>query len=61
MKAGIWTIDVLYGGPVLSARGKGFVVFWDWETHQHLDKFSDGLKKSALLKKSDISNKNLIV
>ena len=29
--------------------------------HQHLDKFSDGLKKSALLKKSDISNKNLIV
>ena len=21
--SGIWTIDALYGGPVLSARGKG--------------------------------------
>ena len=36
------------------------LILWPF-VHQHLDKFSDGLKKSALLKKSDISNKNLIV
>ena len=30
--SGSWSIDALYGGPVLGARGKGFVVFWDWET-----------------------------
>ncbi|KAI5994691.1 coatomer WD associated region-domain-containing protein [Pisolithus albus] len=27
-----WSIDAIFGGPVLGARGKGFVVFWDWET-----------------------------
>jgi len=30
--SGSWSIDAVYGGPVLAARGKGFVVFWDWET-----------------------------
>ncbi|KIK12636.1 hypothetical protein PISMIDRAFT_18602 [Pisolithus microcarpus 441] len=28
---GSWSIDAIFGGPVLGARGKGFVVFWDWE------------------------------
>ncbi|KIM52188.1 hypothetical protein SCLCIDRAFT_32837 [Scleroderma citrinum Foug A] len=27
-----WSVDALYCGPVLGARGKVFVVFWDWET-----------------------------
>ncbi|KAH8092503.1 coatomer beta [Cristinia sonorae] len=30
--AGSWSIDGLHGGPLLGARGAGFVVFWDWET-----------------------------
>lgn len=30
--AGSWSIDGLHGGPVLGARGAGFVVFWDWES-----------------------------
>ncbi|KIJ69714.1 hypothetical protein HYDPIDRAFT_120671 [Hydnomerulius pinastri MD-312] len=30
--AGGWSIDGLHGGPLLGARGKGFVVFWDWES-----------------------------
>lgn len=29
---GGWTIEGLHGGTLLAARGKGFVVFWDWET-----------------------------
>ncbi|KAL6307108.1 coatomer beta [Sparassis latifolia] len=29
---GSWTIDGLYGGTLLAARGSGFVLFWDWET-----------------------------
>ncbi|KAJ3758110.1 coatomer WD associated region-domain-containing protein [Lentinula raphanica] len=29
---GSWGMDALYGGPLLSARGNGFVIFWDWET-----------------------------
>ena len=30
--AGSFTIDGLHSGPVLSARGSGFVVFWDWDS-----------------------------
>ena len=30
--SGSWSIDGLHGGPLLGARGKGFVVFWDWES-----------------------------
>ncbi|RXW23627.1 hypothetical protein EST38_g2218 [Candolleomyces aberdarensis] len=30
--AGSWAVDQLYGGPLLGAKGNGFVVFWDWET-----------------------------
>ncbi|KAH7923637.1 Coatomer, beta' subunit [Leucogyrophana mollusca] len=30
--AGSWSIDGLHGGPLLGARGKGFVLFWDWES-----------------------------
>ncbi|EMD40312.1 hypothetical protein CERSUDRAFT_110917 [Gelatoporia subvermispora B] len=30
--AGSWSIDGLHGGPLLGARGSGFVLFWDWET-----------------------------
>lgn len=30
--AGSWTIEGLHGGPLLCARGHGFVLFWDWET-----------------------------
>ncbi|KAI6042200.1 WD40-repeat-containing domain protein [Pisolithus marmoratus] len=30
--SGSWSLDAIFGGPVLGARGKGFVVFWDWET-----------------------------
>jgi coatomer subunit beta' len=29
---GGWAIEGLQGGPLLSARGSGFVMFWDWET-----------------------------
>ncbi|ORX33386.1 coatomer WD associated region-domain-containing protein [Kockovaella imperatae] len=29
---GSWAIEGVHGGPVLSARGNGFVMFWDWET-----------------------------
>ncbi|KAJ3991040.1 coatomer protein [Lentinula boryana] len=29
---GSWGLDAVYGGPLLSARGNGFVIFWDWET-----------------------------
>ena len=30
--AGSFAVEQLYGGPLLGARGNGFVVFWDWET-----------------------------
>ncbi|KAG8219095.1 coatomer WD associated region-domain-containing protein [Butyriboletus roseoflavus] len=30
--SGSWTIEGLHGGPLLGARGKGFAVFWDWES-----------------------------
>jgi len=30
--AGSFNIEGLYGGTLLSARGQGFVLFWDWET-----------------------------
>lgn len=30
--SGSWAVDQLYTGPVLGAKGNGFVVFWDWET-----------------------------
>jgi coatomer subunit beta' len=30
--SGSWTIEGLHGGPLLCARGHGFVLFWDWET-----------------------------
>jgi coatomer subunit beta' len=29
---GGWAIDGIQGGTLLSARGSGFVVFWDWES-----------------------------
>jgi len=29
---GSWGMDALYGGPLLAARGNGFVMFWDWES-----------------------------
>lgn len=29
--SGSWVVDMLYGGPLLGAKGKGFVLFWDWE------------------------------
>lgn len=29
---GGWAIEGLQSGPLLSARGSGFVMFWDWET-----------------------------
>ncbi|KAF8876230.1 coatomer protein [Mucidula mucida] len=30
--AGSFAIDGIHGGPLLGARGPGFVMFWDWET-----------------------------
>ena len=30
--SGSWSIDGIHGGPLLGARGKGFVMFWDWES-----------------------------
>ncbi|EKM79756.1 hypothetical protein AGABI1DRAFT_127441 [Agaricus bisporus var. burnettii JB137-S8] len=30
--AGSFTMDGLHPGPVLGARGPGYVMFWDWET-----------------------------
>lgn len=29
---GSWSIEGLHGGPLLCARGNGFVLFWDWES-----------------------------
>jgi coatomer subunit beta' len=33
-QSGAFTIEGLHGGPLLSARGNGFVMFWDWESGQ---------------------------
>jgi coatomer subunit beta' len=30
--AGSWAVEGLHGGPLLGARGNGFVIFWDWES-----------------------------
>ncbi|KAF9443984.1 coatomer protein [Macrolepiota fuliginosa MF-IS2] len=30
--AGSFAMDAIYAGPVLGARGPGYVIFWDWET-----------------------------
>ncbi|EJU06310.1 coatomer beta' subunit [Dacryopinax primogenitus] len=32
--AGGWAVNGLHGGPLLAARGAGFVVFWDWDTSE---------------------------
>jgi coatomer subunit beta' len=29
---GGWSVESVHGGPLLAARGNGFVVFWDWES-----------------------------
>ncbi|KII94541.1 hypothetical protein PLICRDRAFT_169285 [Plicaturopsis crispa FD-325 SS-3] len=29
---GSWSLEGLHGGPLLGARGNGFVIFWDWES-----------------------------
>ena len=29
---GTWAVEGVHGGPLLSARGNGFVMFWDWES-----------------------------
>lgn len=29
---GGWHVEGIHGGPLLGARGNGFVVFWDWES-----------------------------
>jgi len=29
---GAWSMDGVYGGTLLAARGNGFVMFWDWES-----------------------------
>jgi coatomer subunit beta' len=30
--SGSWAVEGIHGGPLLAARGSGFVMFWDWET-----------------------------
>ena len=30
--SGGWAVQGLHGGPLLAARGTGFVIFWDWES-----------------------------
>lgn len=30
--AGTFPFEAIYTGPVLGARGPGYVIFWDWET-----------------------------
>lgn len=30
--AGSFAVDGLHGGPLLGARGAGYVMFWDWES-----------------------------
>ncbi|KAG1798794.1 WD40-repeat-containing domain protein [Suillus subaureus] len=35
-----WAVDAIYGGLVLGTHGKGFVIFWDWESGEivrHID------------------------
>jgi len=45
--SGSWSIDALCGGPVLGARGKGFVVFWDWEAGEVVRRIDVEGKKRA--------------
>jgi len=30
--SGSWSMDSLFGGPLLAAKGPGYVIFWDWES-----------------------------
>lgn len=31
-QSGAYSLESIHGGSLLSARGSGFVIFWDWET-----------------------------
>ncbi|KAG8828474.1 hypothetical protein FRB91_002821 [Serendipita sp. 411] len=44
--AGGWSVESLHGGPLLCARGNGFVVFWDWETGE-------------IVRRIDVDSKNI--
>jgi coatomer subunit beta' len=46
--AGSWSIDGLHGGPLLGARGKGFVVFWDWESGEIVRRIDVNAKKMCV-------------
>jgi len=47
--AGSWAMDAIYGGPVLGARGKGFVIFWDWESGEIVRRIDVDAKNVNLL------------
>ena len=47
--SGSWSIDGLHGGPLLGARGKGFVVFWDWESGEIVRRIDVDAKNVCLL------------
>lgn len=34
--AGSWPVEDLHVGPLLGARGSGYVVFWDWESGENV-------------------------
>jgi coatomer subunit beta' len=46
--AGSWAVDAIYGGPVLGARGKGFVIFWDWESGDIVRRIDVDAKNASL-------------
>jgi coatomer subunit beta' len=45
---GSWAMDAIYGGPVLGARGKGFVIFWDWESGEIVRRIDVDAKNVSL-------------
>ncbi|KIJ57284.1 hypothetical protein M422DRAFT_57615 [Sphaerobolus stellatus SS14] len=45
--AGTFAVEGLHGGPLLSARGSGFVVFWDWDS-------------SEIIRRIDVDAKDII-
>jgi coatomer subunit beta' len=45
---GSWAVDAIYGCPVLGARGKGFVIFWGWESGEIVRRIDVDAKNVSL-------------
>lgn len=56
--AGTFPIEAIYTGPVLGARGPGYVMFWDWETGEivrRIDVDAKNVRVASSLLNSPIS------